>query len=65
MQICRYGNGRLGLAEGDDILDVTDAAMSRLPSLRWPLPSGDAMIGQLSELLPVLGGRQTAPHEGL
>jgi 2-keto-4-pentenoate hydratase/2-oxohepta-3-ene-1,7-dioic acid hydratase in catechol pathway len=43
MKIARFNQDRLGLVEGDVILDVTDA-LDAMPSLRWPAPMGDRLI---------------------
>src|SRR5690606_42006104 len=43
MRICRFGDDRLGLVEGDDVIDVS-AALEALPAVRWPYPPGDAVI---------------------
>lgn len=43
MKICRFNEDRLGLVEGDMILDVTPA-LDALPALRWPAPMGDLLI---------------------
>jgi 2,4-diketo-3-deoxy-L-fuconate hydrolase len=56
MRICRYslksdsaGGPRLGLFEDGGVRDVT-AAADQLPALRWPLPPGDLLIGNLASL---------------
>lgn len=56
MKICRFvekndaqQTSRLGLLDEDVIRDVT-AATELLPPLRWPLPPGDQLIGNLSSL---------------
>lgn len=54
MRICRYDNDRVGIVEGDAVLDVTDVVMAQLPPLRWPLLSGDTLIARLGELRPLL-----------
>jgi 2-keto-4-pentenoate hydratase/2-oxohepta-3-ene-1,7-dioic acid hydratase in catechol pathway len=56
MKICRYqhasgGPVRIGVVEGDAVLDVSAIADS-LPSLRWPLPPGDLFITHLQALRP-------------
>jgi len=43
MKLCRFDADRLGIAEGDEVLDVT-AALDVIPSARWPLPLGDPLI---------------------
>lgn len=55
MKICRYtrndGGPRVGLMDGDRVLDVTEAT-DALPALRWPLPPGDLLIANLPRLAP-------------
>ncbi|ODT76901.1 MAG: 2-hydroxyhepta-2,4-diene-1,7-dioate isomerase [Pelagibacterium sp. SCN 64-44] len=51
MKICRFNENRLGLVEGDEILDVTSVADS-LPPVHWPLPRGDMLIENLERLRP-------------
>lgn len=51
MKICRFGDNRLGLVEGDQILDVT-AALDALPAWRYPLPRTDQLIANLEMLKP-------------
>jgi 2-keto-4-pentenoate hydratase/2-oxohepta-3-ene-1,7-dioic acid hydratase in catechol pathway len=47
MKLCRFNDDRLGLVEGDDVLDVT-AALEALPSLRYPFPAHDQLIANLA-----------------
>ena len=56
MKICRFTltsdtTPRVGVVEADGIHDVT-AVTEALPSLRWPLPLGDQLIANLSDLRP-------------
>ncbi len=53
MRICRYDNDQVGLVRGGDVFDAT-AALDQLPSLRWPVPAGDALIAHLDVLKPAL-----------
>jgi 2-keto-4-pentenoate hydratase/2-oxohepta-3-ene-1,7-dioic acid hydratase in catechol pathway len=46
MRLCRFGENRLGLVEGDHVRDVT-AALDQLPAYRYPLPPGDMLIANL------------------
>ncbi|RPG00621.1 MAG: FAA hydrolase family protein [Rhodospirillaceae bacterium TMED63] len=46
MKICRFNNDRLGLVDGDEVIDVTDA-LEVLPTSGWPAPQGDALIANL------------------
>jgi len=49
MRICRFNGNRLGLVQGDEILDVTKA-LEILPSSSYPFPGHDVMIENLGEL---------------
>lgn len=49
MKICRFDNDRLGLVEGESVLDVT-AALDIVPAVRWPAPPGDALIANLDNV---------------
>jgi 2,4-didehydro-3-deoxy-L-rhamnonate hydrolase len=46
MRFCRFGDGRLGLVDGNAIQDVT-AALDVLPSYRYPLPTHDVLVANL------------------
>jgi len=50
MKICRFDNDRLGIVEGDDVLDVTDA-LAAIASQKWPYRHGDALIAHLPAVL--------------
>jgi 2-keto-4-pentenoate hydratase/2-oxohepta-3-ene-1,7-dioic acid hydratase in catechol pathway len=43
MRICRFDKDRLGIVEGDEVLDVTKA-LEAIPAQRWPLAQGDPFI---------------------
>lgn len=68
MQLCRFGNGRLGLVEGSEIRDVT-VALDVLPSYRHPLPSHDVMIANLQQVVEriraVASSSKTLPIAGV
>jgi 2-keto-4-pentenoate hydratase/2-oxohepta-3-ene-1,7-dioic acid hydratase in catechol pathway len=49
MRLCRFGEGRLGLVEGDGVRDVT-VALEALPSYRHPLPNYDVLIANLERV---------------
>jgi 2-keto-4-pentenoate hydratase/2-oxohepta-3-ene-1,7-dioic acid hydratase in catechol pathway len=51
MKICRFDDNRLGLVQGDQVLDVT-AALDALPAYRYPLPRTDQLIENLEMLKP-------------
>ena len=53
MRICRFGEERLGIVEGDVVKDVTSVT-SELPSLSWPLPPGDLLITHLPRIRQAL-----------
>ena len=48
MKICRFDRDRIGLVEGDFVVDVTDK-FDRKPA--WPLPHGDWIVRQIEGLL--------------
>jgi 2-keto-4-pentenoate hydratase/2-oxohepta-3-ene-1,7-dioic acid hydratase in catechol pathway len=50
MRLCRFGDARLGLVEGDQVRDVT-AALEVLPAYRYPQPNYDAMIAHLDKVV--------------
>ncbi len=50
MKICRFDNDRLGLVEGDEVLDVS-GALEAIPAQRWPLAPGDPLILNLERVL--------------
>jgi 2-keto-4-pentenoate hydratase/2-oxohepta-3-ene-1,7-dioic acid hydratase in catechol pathway len=43
MKICRFDKDRLGIVQGDEVLDVTKA-LEAIPAQRWPLTQGDPFI---------------------
>ena len=50
MKICRFDNSRLGVVQGDQVLDVT-AALSVIPEQRWPIAQGDPLILNLRRVI--------------
>lgn len=46
MKICRFNDDRLGVVDGDDVIDVT-GALEVIPSSGWPAPVGDALVANL------------------
>jgi 2-keto-4-pentenoate hydratase/2-oxohepta-3-ene-1,7-dioic acid hydratase in catechol pathway len=50
MRLCRFGEGRLGVVEGDSVRDVTPA-LDALPSYRYPLPEHDVLIAHLDQVM--------------
>lgn len=51
MRICRFDRDRLGIVDHDDVIDVSDA-IEVLPALRWPYPTGDALIAHWETIGP-------------
>ena len=51
MKLCRFNGGRLGLVQGEQVVDVS-AALEALPALRYPFPSHDVFIAHLDALRP-------------
>lgn len=47
MQLCRFNDDRLGLVQGDEVIDVT-AALKVLPAYSYPLPTHDLLIANLA-----------------
>ncbi|HSA91171.1 MAG TPA: fumarylacetoacetate hydrolase family protein [Burkholderiales bacterium] len=50
MKICRFDNDRLGLVQGSDVLDVSDA-LAAISQQKWPYRHGDALIAHLPAVL--------------
>jgi 2-keto-4-pentenoate hydratase/2-oxohepta-3-ene-1,7-dioic acid hydratase in catechol pathway len=50
VKICRFDNDRLGIVEGDRVLDVT-GALDVLPKVSWPFPAGDLLIANLDKVV--------------
>ena len=46
MRLCRFGDGALGLVDGDAVRDVS-AALDVLPAYRYPMPEQDVVISNL------------------
>lgn len=46
MKICRFNDDRLGIVDGENVIDVT-GALDVIPSSGWPAPVGDALIANL------------------
>lgn len=61
MKICRFDDNRLGLIQGENVLDVSQALVV-LPNLNWPYPRGDQFIANLDAAMAVIKDiRDTAP----
>ncbi len=50
MKLCRYDDDRLGIVEGDQVLDVS-GALAAIPARKWPYRHGDALIAHLPAVL--------------
>jgi 2-keto-4-pentenoate hydratase/2-oxohepta-3-ene-1,7-dioic acid hydratase in catechol pathway len=64
MKICRFDHDRLGLVEGDDVIDVTDA-IGEIPYARWPLPLGDPMILNFNKVRAKIEALSNGPRKPL
>lgn len=49
MQFCRFNHDHLGLLEGEEILDVSEA-LEVIPAARWLAPQGDPLLVHLEAL---------------
>src|SRR5881227_2048455 len=49
MRFCRFGDGRLGVVEGSNVLDVT-AALDVLPTYKYPVPAHDIFIANIDRV---------------
>jgi 2-keto-4-pentenoate hydratase/2-oxohepta-3-ene-1,7-dioic acid hydratase in catechol pathway len=56
MKICRYGDNRLGLVEGEQIRDIS-FFLDTLPLYGYPYPSEDVFVSRLDQLRDVVAGR--------
>lgn len=50
MKLCRFDDDKLGLVEGDAVLDVSEA-LNAIPPQKWPYRHGDALIANLPAVL--------------
>lgn len=65
MKICRYDQNRVGLVQGQEVVDVTPV-LDDLPSCRWPLPLGDLFMERLEQLMPKMAVlAKTGPRKAL
>ena len=51
MRFCRFNDDRVGVVQGESVVDVT-AALEALPDYRWPLPHGDQFMAHFETLRP-------------
>jgi 2-keto-4-pentenoate hydratase/2-oxohepta-3-ene-1,7-dioic acid hydratase in catechol pathway len=54
MKLCRYNDNRLGVVEGDELIDVSEA-LEAIPETGWPRPPGDAFIASLDNIKLLVG----------
>lgn len=59
MRICRFDENRLGVIDGNSVLDVSEA-LAVIPGATYPFPRHDALIANLAEVLAAIG-RISAP----
>ncbi|HZV21543.1 MAG TPA: fumarylacetoacetate hydrolase family protein [Hyphomicrobiales bacterium] len=63
MRLCQFGQNRLGIVSGGDVLEVT-SALGALPPITYPLPIHDRLVAHLAELRPKIeaAARNAAPQ---
>lgn len=65
MKICMFNDHRLGVVEGNEVLDVTDV-LNVLPTSHYPFPTYDVLIANLDRLrAPIALARNHAAHFAL
>jgi 2,4-didehydro-3-deoxy-L-rhamnonate hydrolase len=55
MKICRFNDDRLGVVDGETVIDVT-GALDVIPATGWPAPVGDALIANLDAVCAKASG---------
>jgi len=50
LKICRFNDDRLGVVQGEEVLDVTPA-LAEIPQQRWPVAQGDPLIVNLDRVI--------------
>jgi 2-keto-4-pentenoate hydratase/2-oxohepta-3-ene-1,7-dioic acid hydratase in catechol pathway len=50
MKLCRFDKDRLGIVEGDEVLDVSKA-LAVIPQQSWPLAQGDPLVLNFRKVL--------------
>lgn len=62
MRLCRFNTDRLGLVEGDAVLDVSQA-LQRIPPYRWGAFQGDPLVANLPAVMEAAAQlRASAPR---
>lgn len=64
MRLCRFNDDRLGLVQGEDVVDVS-AALRVLPSCTYPLPRHDPLIANLAAVRLEVSRLMAADAAGL
>lgn len=65
MRLARFNTDRLGLVEGETVIDVTDA-LAALPAPGWPPPPGDPLIRHLDDLTgPIRAAAETGARHAV
>ncbi len=59
MKICRFNDNRMGVVEGDTVLDIT-AALEVIPAMRYPAPLGDQFIANFPAVVERIHGLKAA-----
>jgi 2-keto-4-pentenoate hydratase/2-oxohepta-3-ene-1,7-dioic acid hydratase in catechol pathway len=59
MKLCRFDKNRLGIVQGDQVLDVSEA-LAAIPEQHWPLAQGDPLILHLKRVMAV--AKKLAPN---
>jgi 2-keto-4-pentenoate hydratase/2-oxohepta-3-ene-1,7-dioic acid hydratase in catechol pathway len=63
VKLCRFDDDRLGVVEGDHVLDVT-SALEQIALQRWPIRPGDPLIRSMDRVLPAVAAlRASAPRK--
>ena len=50
MRLCRFDNDRLGVVQGDEVLDVSPALL-QIPAQRWPIAQGDPLVANIDKVM--------------
>ncbi len=53
MKICRFDDGRLGVVQNHEVIDVT-RVLDALPARHWPFPMHDEFIAHFATLRPAI-----------
>ena len=54
MKLCRYNDNKLGVVDGQELIDVSEA-LEAIPQTGWPRPPGDAFIANLDNVKLLVG----------